>query len=531
MYIFKFLFLLFCFFHMSNLAAQTPRTLHNKYQFIDAVSPEHQYLKLVIKFHDDLPVVSDKGIFLINDSSHQSNSESISRELYSDIRSINDLLKQNNLSTSPLFDEDPQVLSEWVRNAEEYWGHTLANLNSYHQVMLNQVDLNAQQLELLLRDVLEISIVETAYPETVALPLLNVIEGIPKPYSCQNEPLDINVGDITGYQGYRYRPPEGINAAEANSWLGGKGEEIRIIDIEGGYWHHRDHKKPIYVTGHPGYQDHGTMVVGVINAKDNDVGITGIAPKADIGVRGIYNKNLHEDWIEANIDSANVASNIYWGAKHSLKGLVLIELQRPALKENDHPCSNYSSGALPVEFWPAEFDVIKAAVGNGVVVVEAAGNGSRNLGHPILNVCNGGCFDKNVRDSGAIIVAGSESDGLTPMCGFGPKSNYGERVDVHSWGENVATTSVLKKDIYKSELLCNNYGYFSGSSSASAIIAGATAILQGVSKAYTSNVKDPLYIRQLLSKTGVPQNLLDIDGGVLIGTHPDLVSAIKLMLE
>ncbi len=525
----------FISFLLTNLTAlaQEQRVLHNKFQFLDMPPTQQRYLRLVIKFHDDVPVFIRNGQLILD---HSTTSKNPPEQLSEEVSLLNHFLQQQRLSLSKLFDEKEAILDQWVKNAESYWGQELANLNTYHQLMLNQHDFSHTELQHLLRTILSHSIVETAYPETIATPALIESdafgEQIPDSYDCQKASLDTFVGDISDSQGYKGSSPIGINVTNASDWPGGRGEGIRIIDIEGGYWYHNDHKKPIYQTGFPQHQEHGMMVVGVISALGNDIGISGIAPEADVAVRGIFNKNIHDEWPDANTDSANVANNIYWGAKHSLGGVVLIELQRPALKENDHPCSNYSSGALPVEFWPAEFDMIKAAVGNGVVVVEAAGNGSRNLNHEILNVCNGGgCFDREVRDSGAILVAGSHSDGLTPMCGYGAKSNYGKRIDVHAWGDRVATTTVLKHEIYKSDLSCNNYGHFSGSSSASAIIAGAVAVVQGVSKSYTNETKDPLYVRNLLKETGAPQQLLDFDDGVLIGPHPDIEAAIESMLE
>jgi hypothetical protein len=51
------------------------------------------------------------------------------------------------------------------------------------------------------------------------------------------------------------------------------------------------------------------------------------------------------------------------------------------------------------------FDSIKTATAPGKIVIEAAGNGSMNLDHPIYE----NAFDRDFRDSGAIIVGGGKS--------------------------------------------------------------------------------------------------------------------------
>ena len=95
-------------------------------------------------------------------------------------------------------------------------------------------------------------------------------------------------------------------------------------------------------------------------------------------------------------------------------------------------CGQDQLGCGPVEASQSVFDVIQRAASLGRIVLEAAGNGRVDLGGPSCN----GAFNRNLRDSGAIIVgAGSATD--HSRLGF---SSYGSRVDVQGWGEKVATT-------------------------------------------------------------------------------------------
>ena len=76
---------------------------------------------------------------------------------------------------------------------------------------------------------------------------------------------------------------------------------------------------------------------------------------------------------------------------------------------------------------------------------------------------------------------------------------------------------------------CNvYYNDFNGTSSASAIVAGAAASLQGVAVANLGDRLDPLTLRQLLVATGTPQAAGP--NGELIGPQPDLAAAIEELL-
>jgi hypothetical protein len=45
---------------------------------------------------------------------------------------------------------------------------------------------------------------------------------------------------------------------------------------------------------------------------------------------------------------------------------------------------------VPVSWWKPNYDAIRTAVSNGIIVVEAAGNGAQNLDDPIYSTGNGG---------------------------------------------------------------------------------------------------------------------------------------------
>jgi hypothetical protein len=252
---------------------------------------------------------------------------------------------------------------------------------------------------------------------------------------------------------------------------------------------------------------HGTAVLGVVAARDNGLGLVGIAPSVtSVRMASMYNANTGRlDDLAAAV--TNVIPRMHVG------DVLLIEAQ---------------NGDKPVEIDPDKFDAIRLAAGNGVIVVECAGNGEDLLDNWICSSNGGYCLDRNrtaqFTDSGAIMVGSCDS----PVNGGGHarhwSSNYGSRVDCYAWGENVWTTGI-ETDPFANDRYS---GAFSGTSSAGAIIAGAALLVQSRFRALTGGPLSPGQMRALLSDaaTGTPQvrELSDPPGPPtkLIGVMPDL---------
>src|SRR5438094_2598633 len=109
-------------------------------------------------------------------------------------------------------------------------------------------------------------------------------------------------------------------------------------------------------------------------------------------------------------------------------GVMLIRQQAPGPDSGlAASCNVDEFESIAMEFWDANFDAIRHATAKGIVVVEAAGNGSMNLDSPIYNRK----FDRSVRDSGAIVVGASSSEALSSCA-----ANVGSRIDVTSITED-----------------------------------------------------------------------------------------------
>ena len=325
-------------------------------------------------------------------------------------------------------------------------------------------------------------------------------------------------------QGYLFSPPDGIGAAEVWGLAGATGKGITICDVEGN-WNrtHEDLPTGISLIGGTvindiGWRNHGTAVLGEMVSQRNNKGTIGISHGASAVV--------HSAVINGVFNAGQAINN----AAAALKAgdVILIELQATG------PNGKY----VAMQFWDDIFSAIKAATAKGITVVEAAGNGNENFDLAIFN--NTGLQ----KDSGAIVVgAGVPPTNHVDFDGFGaglpaysslgvPRSriffsNFGNILNVQGWGWHVTSLGYGDAQGGASE----NAWYtlrFSGTSSASPIVTGAVACLQGRAKAKNGAPLTPSKVRQILMNTGTPQQP---GPGVpltqKIGPLPNLALAMK----
>ncbi len=310
--------------------------------------------------------------------------------------------------------------------------------------------------------------------------------------------------DFTDEQGYLDDAPQGIGAGSVRDEPGARGGSVRIIDVEGAWlWAHEDLPGPFVEIGEPiddlGWRNHGTAVMGEMTGRDNGLGVIGIVPDAAGGSSSVGSQSLAQALLAA-------------AAAVDAGDLVLIELHAPGPNAN----GSGQYGYLPMEFWPDNFDAIRALTDLGVIVVEAAGNGQQDLDDPIYQ----GFFDREVRDSGAIMVGAT--DGSTLEAAW--FSNHGSRVDLSGWGLNVATCGY--GDLQGGDETEWYTLQFSGTSSASPIVTGAVAALQGMARATLLETLDANLAREILRQTGTATA-----GPPEVGPRPDLVAARAMLFD
>ena len=373
--------------------------------------------------------------------------------------------------------------------------------------------------------------VEVAYP--VSLPVV--------------PPADIppTTPDYSSYQGYFNDAPNGIGLSAARALAGGFAEGVTSVDVEYG-WDvgHEDLELCIdalvpdagTLYDDPDYVAHGTSVLGILFAQDNGYGVTGSLLGATCKFAPSYTTQNGYN-VARGIDLAH--TNIT-----ALPGVILLEAQEGG--PNFDP-QTYG-GMVPVEYIPATYDAIREAVADGIVVVEAGANGWEDLDAEVY----GDTFNREVSDSGAILVGAGTPPGNPPARTREWYSNWGSRLDVQAWGSLVYTSGY--GDLFGPNGDVNQYytAQFGGTSSASPIVTSAVGLLLGVFRAGngqscstpgecsgdetcdTANftpgwcVKllppEPLTVRRVLTDTGTPQTG---DTAEHIGPLPNLALAIE----
>lgn len=385
-------------------------------------------------------------------------------------------------SVDRLFQRTEADLDAERASGEASIGAELADLNLFYEVSVPPAlaaslidDLNANDL------------VEIAYAPEIPVPALTDTPPTTPSYVAN--------------QGYLNPAPQGIDAKYAWTLNGGSGAGVRLIDVEHSWTYaHEDLPGPFTAIGTnctPAQDDgnHGQAVLGEMVSGNNAYGTTGVCYSASFGTS-----------TSCNTSFANAVS-LASGAL-SAGDFIEIELQiaGPESGTTCTGCNCMQWKDVPLEYDMPTFAAIQAATATGRIVVEAAGNGSVNFDNTAVY---GNLFQRSSHDSGAIMVGAGVSNSRTPEC----FTNYGSRVDVQGWGDSVMTLGygasntegVSGISVNGSDATQFYATGFSGTSSATPIVLGAAADIQGNRKALGQSVYTPSQMRSLLASTGTPQ--------------------------
>lgn len=383
----------------------------------------------------------------------------------------------------------PEDLDRLVARARENdLEYRVPNLHNYF-VVVCPAETNAETVAQALGRSEE---VEWAYVEAGPTP--------PPQVNAADDPRQVN-------QGYEDAAPNGINAEFAWTIAGGDGAGVGFVDLEQGWTLNHEDLTGAGITLISGtnqaYFGHGTAVLGEVRGVDNTVGVVGIAPACTARVVSQYQPVGYST-------SAAILSAV---AVMQFGDVLLLEAQTTV------GASTY----LPVEVEQAVFDAIRLATALGVIVVEAAGNGSNDLdawtdagGNQILNRASAA-----FRDSGAIMVGAASSNAPHSRLSF---SNFGSRIDCYGWGQNIDTTG----DGWTGNQTTTYTATFGGTSGASPIVTGAALSVQGAAAAAGFRYS-PLQMREILSNaaTGTVSANPAADE---IGVMPDLQQILQTVL-
>ncbi|MDP3276353.1 MAG: S8 family serine peptidase [Deltaproteobacteria bacterium] len=315
----------------------------------------------------------------------------------------------------------------------------------------------------------------------------------------------------------------GHDVAFARATPGGNGSGVVVTDVEAAMeLEHED--LPAMASAYVALldQQHGTAVMGILVGCDNGFGTRGIAPAA---TPHFYSS---VPWPAVGINSAVSVT--------PPGNVILVEVQMDNFSTNGcYTCqgSQVCLGWVPVEFYPGEHAAIRSATQSGRIVVEPAANAQKDLDFfPDLRRTP----TDPTKFSGAVMVGGvmtgDASDGQhATACSGEPGSeaiagsNAGSRLDLSAWYSQVDTLG------YGNGNPSWDYRHntdnpsdprqwytdkFSGTSSASAIIAGGLTSLVGMYRAHNGSATNAPMPAEFLGRTGRRQILL-AGGGPSVG--------------
>ncbi|MEM6382160.1 MAG: S8 family peptidase [Pseudomonadota bacterium] len=432
-------------------------------------------------------------------------------------------LNKFNARLRPLFGASEARVEAAVESLQPQASSALMPLSNFYRVEAAAEDLESIQQELLEGDLFEGAYIKPpASPaEEFSMEQLNTMEAVSAlpPSTTAN---------FMARQIYLNPAPEGVDAHWAWTQPGGTGAGVHIVDLEGAWrFTHEDltERQGGVIGGNVindlRWRNHGTAVIGEYGGDANGFGVKGICHDAVTSA--------------VSFSGIGTAAAINLAASRLSAGdILLLELHRPG------PLHNFSSprgqhGYIAIEWWPDDFAAILNATRRGIIVVEAAGNGSQDLDDDIYEVRPTGFpsswtnpFRRSNRDSGAIVVGAGAPPPGTHGADHGPDrsrlgfSNFGALIDAQGWGREVTTCGYgdlqggPDEDLWYTDR-------FSGTSSASPIVVGVVGCVQGMAKARGRMPFTPAEIKDGLRTTGSPQQDAPTRPATeRIGNRPDL---------
>lgn len=304
--------------------------------------------------------------------------------------------------------------------------------------------------------------------------------------------------------------PIGIDANAAwnvTNYIGeyiGDGTGVNFIDIEYGWiFDHQDleliETNTLKYSTNRTFKNHGTSVLSIVASKNNGLGCIGIAPNCNVATIGIdIVPGLGDDYPTSILQATHL---------FGIGDILLLELQ-----------NGFPSGAA-IESVRAVRALINTATSNKIVVIEAAGNQRINYDdvnpiYPTLKLSDPAFFD-----TGAIIVGSIDTTTFTRN---NNQSCYGDRVNCFAWNNNVTAATGPTTTDYTNG--------FAGTSAASAIIAGAAVVVQGIYKSKFGQVLDAYQMRRIFTNPAfvTPSKDPAVDK---IGVMPDLNKIINAFIN
>lgn len=288
---------------------------------------------------------------------------------------------------------------------------------------------------------------------------------------------------FTALQSTHQPAPAGLGVWQAQSVYGARGQGTAVVMVENDwYLDHEDMDQMVlanfvgaYPGGNSGEAGHGTAGASVLVADRNDYGMTGMVDETRIRFL-------------ATGSNGGLANSILVAGAQSQPGDLILFVLMFMLGQIS------TTDWVPMEFLQSIYDATATVTGNGRLLVCAAGNGANSLDDPRLLRR----FDRSFRDSGAILAAATEGDLLTRAS----YSNYGSRIDACAQGLYVVACGIGTMFWPNGDRRQTYTADYQGTSSATALVAGAVVALQGAARAQLGRTLSLAEIRNLLHHHG-----------------------------
>ncbi|MCP4386123.1 MAG: S8 family serine peptidase [Hyphomicrobiales bacterium] len=419
---------------------------------------------------------------------------------------------------TPLFGPSERRVESAVRQQESLASAQLMPLSGFYRIAAPTADLEKIQKDLLEEDLFDGVYIKPPVEPPEEINTMEAVADAPPS----------STADFSARQIYLAAAPDGVDARWAWTQAGGRGHDVRIVDLEGNWrFTHEDlmQKQGGVIGGSVindlGWRNHGTAVIGEYGGDINGFGVQGICADAITSA--------------VSFSGLGTAGAINLAASRLRAGdILLLELHRPGPRHNFQGRSD-QRGYVAIEWWPDDFAAILNASRQGIIVVEAAGNGAEDLDDAIYETPGLGfpsdwtnSYRRSNRDSGAIVVGAGAPPPGTHGRNHGPDrsrlgfSNYGALIDAQGWGREVTTCGYgdlqggQNEDLWYTDT-------FSGTSSASPIVVGTVGCIQGMARARGRAVFTPAEIKDALRTTGSPQRAAPgRPSSQRIGNRPDI---------
>jgi hypothetical protein len=358
-----------------------------------------------------------------------------------------------------------------------------ADLCNYFRVRTG----GAEQSAALIDELSEHAIVEVAYPEPSRDALVMIDNDIAPP-----------TANFEALQDYRDPGPQALGYQSIANVVGAQSPDQTIGHLEGS-WHlgHEDVCQMVAVnivstpppgSGWDSWRNHGDAVVGILCGDRNGYGIRGMNNQASL--------------ILGSLESG-AADMISQCTAAATAGDVFVSSFAWLTDQGFH---------APVDWPQAEFDAVNTAAMLGITYCFGAGNTNADLADTAIY---GTRYTTGSAESGGIIV-GARNSTNADRIGF---SNYGSRVDVSAWGENI--TTVGYGDLFGPDQLQRYTATFGGTSGAGPLVAACAATISGVVREQDDTILTPSELQTLFRTIGTPQG-----AGGNVGLQPDLVQIL-----